>query len=624
MKIVCDSCGAKYSIADEKVQGKVFKIRCKKCSNVIVVKGTADAESAHGAGDEGNLGAGAGAAEWYVVIDGEQVGPVTSNEIDSYFMSGQISADTYAWRDGMGDWQHVVDIPDFAHLAQDVAGPNETTTIADQGAYGDENSYGDDVDATNVMQSPLGMERSDATVSDTPGAMGYGDPYPSDPGYGDDYAYAASSADEDDEGYSGFGSFESGGIGGGMGGELAAAGGDEDDGGGMFAAFDSGADSDFMNFDDAPEASHDHGGANGSNGSNGAGASMGAASDMVGQRNENSVLFSLSSLDQVPGVTGGDESGGAAASSSPGDGPITEGSGLIDIQALASAHKSMGSGGGSTSDGGGIDPFSQGTMAMPALMPMGSHRSNKGLIIALSLAGVAVLALVVVVAVVLGGKDEAEAQPKTIVERVIVEKEVERPVDSDQAAKDEAEAAAAAEEAMKGEPQKVEEEEEEEEAEEEKAVASAKKKTNRRRAPRETKTEEKAAPAPPKKKRGGDGIDDILGQIDKKGQEIDKKQAPSSGGKKSLGRSDVKNTINRYAGRINTCANSHNSAGKKGTVKVKFYIRPNGRVRSPSIVSSGFKGTDVGGCVQKVVGSMKFPSTTASKDVPVTYPFILR
>ncbi|MBW2212228.1 MAG: zinc-ribbon domain-containing protein, partial [Deltaproteobacteria bacterium] len=29
MKIVCDSCGAKYSIADEKVAGKIFKIRCK-------------------------------------------------------------------------------------------------------------------------------------------------------------------------------------------------------------------------------------------------------------------------------------------------------------------------------------------------------------------------------------------------------------------------------------------------------------------------------------------------------------------------------------------------------------------------------------------------------------------
>jgi hypothetical protein len=97
---------------------------------------------------------------------------------------------------------------------------------------------------------------------------------------------------------------------------------------------------------------------------------------LVGQRNENSVLFSLSSLDSVPAVG----SGGT-------DAPVTEGSGLIDIQALASAHKSMS--GGQDHDGGaaGIDPFAQGTMAMPALMPMGSHRSNNTLYIALAIGG---------------------------------------------------------------------------------------------------------------------------------------------------------------------------------------------------------------------------------------------
>ena len=39
MKIICDSCGTKYSISDDKVRGKVFKIRCKKCSHIIVVRG---------------------------------------------------------------------------------------------------------------------------------------------------------------------------------------------------------------------------------------------------------------------------------------------------------------------------------------------------------------------------------------------------------------------------------------------------------------------------------------------------------------------------------------------------------------------------------------------------------
>ena len=44
MKIECDKCGAKYSIADEKVRGKTFKIRCKRCSNVIIVRDKASAE----------------------------------------------------------------------------------------------------------------------------------------------------------------------------------------------------------------------------------------------------------------------------------------------------------------------------------------------------------------------------------------------------------------------------------------------------------------------------------------------------------------------------------------------------------------------------------------------------
>ncbi|MHC4996991.1 MAG: GYF domain-containing protein, partial [Planctomycetota bacterium] len=145
MKIVCDSCSAKYSIADEKVQGKVFKIRCKKCSNVIVVKGTGDADG------EG-LGGGAGAAEWYIVIEGEQVGPVTATEIESYFASGQVDAETYAWKDGMGDWMHLAAIEEFAGIAAGTAGPNEQTTIAESSKFDP-----GDADSTNVVSSPLSM-----------------------------------------------------------------------------------------------------------------------------------------------------------------------------------------------------------------------------------------------------------------------------------------------------------------------------------------------------------------------------------------------------------------------------------------------------------------------------------
>ncbi|HMI92821.1 MAG TPA: zinc-ribbon domain-containing protein, partial [Polyangiales bacterium] len=74
MKIVCEACGAKYSIADDRVAGKVFKIRCKRCSEVIVVRGdqpeaAAPAQAAAGATYDDQ------SAIWHVVVDGEQAGP---------------------------------------------------------------------------------------------------------------------------------------------------------------------------------------------------------------------------------------------------------------------------------------------------------------------------------------------------------------------------------------------------------------------------------------------------------------------------------------------------------------------------------------------------------------------
>ena len=38
MKVVCESCQTRYAIADEKVRGKTFKIKCKKCGAFMVVR----------------------------------------------------------------------------------------------------------------------------------------------------------------------------------------------------------------------------------------------------------------------------------------------------------------------------------------------------------------------------------------------------------------------------------------------------------------------------------------------------------------------------------------------------------------------------------------------------------
>src|SRR4051794_5984831 len=129
MKIVCDACQAKYSISDDKVQGKVFKIRCKKCSNIIVVRGGAGAAEpapqpqqekdtrVYDYGYEGGDHAPTGdEAVWHVVINQDQVGPMTAVEVQQRFRGGEIDAETYIWREGFADWLPLAQVDTFAAL----------------------------------------------------------------------------------------------------------------------------------------------------------------------------------------------------------------------------------------------------------------------------------------------------------------------------------------------------------------------------------------------------------------------------------------------------------------------------------------------------------------------------
>src|SRR6266550_7705170 len=120
MKIVCDSCATKYSISDDKVRGKVFKIRCKKCSHIIVVRGTSDAAAA--------APAAAGAAEgggWHLVVDGEQVGPLPESEIRARLARNEINGETYIWKEGLADWLKLSTVSEFADAVSPGAQPTD-------------------------------------------------------------------------------------------------------------------------------------------------------------------------------------------------------------------------------------------------------------------------------------------------------------------------------------------------------------------------------------------------------------------------------------------------------------------------------------------------------------------
>lgn len=129
MKISCPTCSAKYSIADEKVQNRLAKIRCRKCGTAIVIDGNVSpahvyaAEAGSSAADEltGSSAAAAPAAvsvgyapaasapaaggPTYTVDLGENdQRQMTVPQLVDAYNTGAVTADTYVWTDGFADW----------------------------------------------------------------------------------------------------------------------------------------------------------------------------------------------------------------------------------------------------------------------------------------------------------------------------------------------------------------------------------------------------------------------------------------------------------------------------------------------------------------------------------------
>ncbi len=115
MKISCNACGASYGIADEKVAGRLVKVRCKNCGAAIVV----DGREAHSPGPKpaSTPPAAASAAtvsnEWSVNLTETDSRTMSTAEIVQMYPTGQLD-DAYVWKEGMDDWVPLLDVPELA------------------------------------------------------------------------------------------------------------------------------------------------------------------------------------------------------------------------------------------------------------------------------------------------------------------------------------------------------------------------------------------------------------------------------------------------------------------------------------------------------------------------------
>jgi predicted Zn finger-like uncharacterized protein len=112
MKITCQSCQSKYNVADEKVQGKIVKIRCRKCGATIVVNGSEGAATNGGAPAESvaNGASGGGEGQWHVNVSETDQRTVSLAELVDLYNAGAVNQETFIWTDGMDDWKPLAEV----------------------------------------------------------------------------------------------------------------------------------------------------------------------------------------------------------------------------------------------------------------------------------------------------------------------------------------------------------------------------------------------------------------------------------------------------------------------------------------------------------------------------------
>lgn len=133
MKITCNSCGSKYTIADAKVQGKKVKVRCKGCKESILVDGTSVGQGDASVDEEDgpvSLSVPAAAPQapapvtpgpvlWSVNISDDDSREMSIEELRKAWADGVVTSDAYVWKDGMGDWKPILEVGELKHKLGD-------------------------------------------------------------------------------------------------------------------------------------------------------------------------------------------------------------------------------------------------------------------------------------------------------------------------------------------------------------------------------------------------------------------------------------------------------------------------------------------------------------------------
>lgn len=347
-----------------------------------------------------------------------------------------------------------------------------------------------------------------------------------------------------------------------------------------------------------------------------------SATANVAQRSDDSVLFSLDELAQTTRKVS------SAASNT------TDGSGLIDLSALASTSSTLRPRAATSDD-------AQVATSAPLAAPIALAPPKKSAMpaIMLGVAALVIIGLVVVilfVSGVLGNKDEtppvadattavpadtgtapaADTQAAVIppTDAAAVVPEEEEPAAAEVAADAQAATPRADRDARRADARPEAERVDPKPAAQERPAAAASGSSSRGSSSGSSSRGSSTAPAA---SGSGDSVSAALAAI-QGGSSAAAAPAAAGGdaGKTSLSDTDIRNTVRRYNRQVQECGGSEADAG---TYRVSFTINPDGNTTGVSPQGGG----TVGACVGRVVSGMRFPSHNGSAR-QLNYTFAIR
>ena len=101
MRLACDSCGARYRLADEKVRGRLVEVRCRACTAVLTLRDGVPVPAVPPKPPR----------LWFALIGGEQLGPLPDDAFERQIAEGRILASTFVWHEGMAEWKRLSEAP---------------------------------------------------------------------------------------------------------------------------------------------------------------------------------------------------------------------------------------------------------------------------------------------------------------------------------------------------------------------------------------------------------------------------------------------------------------------------------------------------------------------------------